>query len=287
MNKIETIISEYRKNHCNENLTDVQIHERLFGENSCFTIHHDYHGLYEDDWDVFTYFSNETGENFKDKWGTMYACPPYSYFQTKYTFAEAIKLGLVNIDKYNENWKYTNNDYEFDGDYMSIKFFNEHWEINPLVEIYRGRKNKGGKGYILKTVTDTYYGTTYCIFYDIDKKEFYKINIRYFRIVDEFLNKLEGKINDYIKEERKVTDRIRTFDFSKCIDIAKSIIAEDYDEFMDDLNKKSVEWANMEEEKKYEPNENFMNWLRNHFEGKTDEELREIGIRINKKNNKY
>lgn len=282
-NKILTLINAEAINSSKN--TAAEIHSHLFGEESCFLVKEDYHGLYEDDDCTFTYYSNETGEYFGDTWTTRFFCPDFSRYKTKYTFDEAVKLGLVNIEKFNENFIPTGIDFEYmkSNPYEFISF----WERYPIVEVFRGHSFKGRKGYLLGTTKD--YGRL-AVIYDANDNQFFTVKKSYIQIAESFITNLTDAIHKAIDEEKKVTNRIQKFDTEDKRKVMDNVYFFGlWELFKHQMENKYSEWSIQFEaeleQKLYAPSEKLLQWVRNHFPQVTDEkEIYNIGFKINKKN---
>ena len=293
MNKIETILSEARKNTTYKSAYDIEtqceIHIRLYGENSCFLVTDNYHGLYHDDYCSFTYYSNVTGEYFEDSWTTAACCPNYSCYECK-RFKDAVNEGLIDINIYNANWNPIKCKL-LDFIIKHPKEFTKAWKIYPFVEVYRGRSHKGRKGWMVstKTINNKGYQTNMEVIFDPENNEFFMVKRGYTKLKDSFVNRIEEIVNSAIDEEMKVTDRLRTLDRSK---VVIESLFDDYKSWKNEMDDKCYKWSlnyDYEQEKiKYAPSEKLLQWVRDHFKDITDEEkIYEIAFKINKKNNRW
>lgn len=291
MNKIETILKENRVNY----ETSVETHERVFGKNSCFLVTEDYHGLYEDDYCNFTYYSNITGEYFTDNWTTAAACPPYSCYETEIRYDKAKELGLIDIKIFNSVWK---------SEFNSIGEFYIKWPEEfikwygrfPMVEVFRGRSFKNRKGFLVehKTINkDTRWPVEMAIIYDTEAQEFFMVKIGYIRITSDFDKTITEEFQKRIAEEMKVEDRMRKFDKDDKKEILDELFFNgNWGEYRENVYNMLVRfWMNYkyeEEKKKYAPTEKLLQWVRDHFKDVTDEEeIYKIAFNISKKNSRY
>lgn len=292
MNKIKTILSEARKNTEYSSAYDIEtnceIHNRLYGENSCFLVAEDYHGLYHDDYASFTYYSNVTGEYFEDSWTTAACCPSYDCYKLCKSFDEAVKEGLIDINIYNSTWNPSRCEIS---DFLkkNTSEFYRIYRIYPFVEIYRGRSHKNRKGWRIseKTIYNKGYGSIMEIIFDPEVNEFFMVRKGYTKLEDEFVKKIENAINSHIDSEMKVNDRMRTID--RNLIVRDTFFEGNFEDWRYNMDiKRSIWEANYDaeqEKKTYAPSEKLLQWVRDHFKNVTDEnEIYNIAYRINKKN---
>lgn len=283
---IQNIISNYRHNNVSKDqfstLTNAEIHVLLYGEDSCFLVTRDYHGKYEDDYCNFVYYSNETGEYFKDYWTTAAACPRCDRYENVKRFSEAEELGLIDIEKFNSQFK-------VDIEFLKTRRFHYQNERGnyPGVEVIRGRKvKKGTKAMFIGIVHEPNYfawkgDNELALIYTEDGK-IEKINPAYLQYDENFSNNLYEFVKGKLDEELKVSDRIHKFDCNKVIseyyNLSENVEA--YKKAIDARN----QYEKAEEIRKYYPSEKLIEWVKNHFPELNDEEVIEKGIYINKKN---
>lgn len=288
-NRIETIISNYRKNNPAKDqfslLTDAEIHTILYGEDSCFLVSKNYKSHYHDDYCDFTYYSNVTGEYFEDNWATAWGCPNYDNYVRVKRFDDAVKLGLVDIELYNSNYNPT-------VDYLRNKMM--HWVDYirayeyPMATVVKGRKvKKGTTGMIIGTVRERNYYEwkgmdTYVLLYTTDN-QIVKVNPYYLEREESWNEKLISFVQNLLDEEMKVTDRIQKFDFNEAI--KKFYFQEEIVKMVEEGKSAAKAWKEAEELRKYYPSEKLIAWVKNHFPELNDEEVIKKGIYINKKNN--
>lgn len=298
MTKIDSILSEARDNSSYASAYDwetkCQIHNRLYGENSCFLIAENYQGLYQDDYASFVYYSNITGERFEDRWTTAACCPNYDNYKQCITFDKAVKEGLINIDLYNSNWscspcKISDFLKQYPDQFINYK------GIFPFVKVYRGRSFKNRKGWRVgeKTIVNKGYSTVMDVIFDPEVNDFFMVKKGYTTLEDNFITSVEDATNAYIDEEMKITHRLRTRDPKVELNIlSKLFFGKDFNEWRCDIDiKRSIWEAKYEAEQnkiKYAPSEKLIQWVREHFINVTDEqEIYNIAYRINKKNGRY
>lgn len=300
-NKITTIISEARDKAYNEATkekpyiikTCCEIHEMLFGKDSCFLVGSNYRSMYHDDYASFTYYSNVTGEYFEDEWATAFACPNYSCYECK-RFEDAKKEGLINIELFNSTWK----PYEYQiGEWYKKypKYFVEVKKRFPIVKVFRGRSNKGRTGVYFGTrkVNNKGWEKNMEVIYDLETKEFFLVGAGYTQITDDFIEKYNKALDDFIEKENQVNDRMREFN----LDIERSVIDKiffngDFESWYSEMSNARYKWLERydyeQDRKNYAPSEKLLQWVRDHFKQVTDEnEIYEIAFKINKKNARY
>ena len=207
-----------------EILTAVEMAIAEFGIDNISMVGYNYHGRYEDDDCLFTYYNNVTGEFFYDEWTTRFACPQYGRFECQ-TLEEADKKGLVDHEKL----------FSFKKSGMLNTFekftFENIWgdtfaKIAPLglrVEVKRGRKWKG-IGYLIDTFTTSYqwavkkwrsdndYGvstTRHAKIYDPTTNRIETVNASYVEFLD-----LDSIVEQYKKEMIAIVEATTVDDFS-------------------------------------------------------------------------
>lgn len=279
---IETL-NEYRDLNNLHGESLAQTHIRLYGENSVFLMNKHEHGLYYDDYCGFKYWSNATGEFFEDTWSTSFSCPPYNEYIVM-TFEEAMELDLVDMKIWNDNWEYNDKYFMISGN-ADPDFFIQTYDLCPEIKVFRGRKvQKGRTGYIVDQFIDEYQ-TRYFVCYDsMSQEKFFIINEDYCDVTLEYIQKINSGVKELIDKERNVTNQFRSFNPEQSIKIALYKESIGYDSYFYFVKKSAKEWLKKELEKQFEPTPKFMEWLKNHFPEKNEDELRQIGININKKN---
>ena len=135
-----------------------EFNSKILNNNNLYLLNEDYHGLYEDDYCIFTYLNVETGEIVREEWTTAFACPAFDCYE-KPTLLEGIKNGDVDIDKAAEfiikNYVHT-----IKIDVMDSKAVDsEKFIFGIPVHVNKGRKFKGNGTLVNiyhKTFTDRY-----------------------------------------------------------------------------------------------------------------------------------
>lgn len=278
---IQKILDEARNNKLNE--TKLEIHERLYGLDSCFLVSSNYHGYYHDDYADFTYYSNVTGEYFKDNWTTAAVCPNYDSYINCKKFDEAKELGLINISLYNEMWQRPDAEIsEYHTKYP--QYFLESYKVFPYVEVFKGRLHKNRHGYLigLKHYVRKGYSHNSLVIYDDIEDTFFVVNPTNVRIASLWKISVEEIITKAIDEEMNVTDRIHHFNKASIISSIQS------EEWKSKISTKYEEWdRNFDKELEMinlRITEKFLQWVKDHFSNVTDEnEIRQIAINIAKK----
>ena len=150
-----------------------------YGAENIFLVCEAYQSHYHDDYAVFTYYNNVTGEYFTDNWATAYAAPAYGSYKCT-TMKEAFEMDLIDKPLY---FGVIMKDARESLDKVSFPRFlkaQDYIDLKLLVDVSRGRKWKG-RGYVIGHYSVKYgwSSTTYAIVYDPESNQINEVNFEY------------------------------------------------------------------------------------------------------------
>lgn len=178
-----------------------------YGAENIFMFGSGYRSGYHDDYASFTYYNNMTGEEFDDQWSTAFACPAYGAYECM-TFTEAMKNGLVNMEKYLLLIK------KRIRQMIDLVREDRMLQLDDLIRYKLPVKAEGGRkwqgcGYVVSKYQSSYgrYTTTYAVVYDTEHNQLREVNPDYLQVIG-----YAAIVNQWKREMNERVDAATAFD---------------------------------------------------------------------------